>query len=210
MIEIKNVSKSFGKVEVLKNINLKLKPGRIYGLIGRNGSGKTVFLKMLCAFYKPTEGEILFDVINIIKENMYPPDTRALIEKPCFLPDLTGYDNLKILADIQNIISDNEIINWCKKLNIDKELDKKYCHYSLGTKQKLGIVQVLMEDPKIIILDEPLNGIENKTAGIIREILKEEKKNKIIIIASHIREDIINLADEVFEFDDGNIITSKM
>ena len=131
---------------------------------------------------------------------------RALIEKPNFFPELTGYENLRLLAKIQNKIGDKEIYEALKDVNLYDEKDKKYSEYSLGMKQKLGIAQVLMEDPDIMILDEPLNGIENKTAEIIRNILKEEKaKGKIILIASHIKEDIENLADEVYEVDGGRV-----
>lgn len=203
-IDVKNLSKEFNGVKVLDNVNLQFEEGKIYGLIGRNGSGKSVFLKILCNFYAPTYGEVLFDNINIYKENIFPPETRALIEKPSFLPDVTGFDNLKLLASIQNRISDEEILNTLKKLNLIEDKDKKYKNYSLGMKQKLGIAQVLMENPKIIILDEPFNGIENATAKKVRDILKNEAKSgKIIILASHIKEDIEELADVVYEFDCG-------
>lgn len=203
-IDVKNLSKEFNGIKVLDNVNLQFEEGKIYGLIGRNGSGKSVFLKILCNFYAPTYGEVLFDNINIYKENIFPPETRALIEKPSFLPDVTGFDNLKLLASIQNRISDEEILNTLKKLNLIEDKDKKYKNYSLGMKQKLGIAQVLMENPKIIILDEPFNGIENATAKKVRDILKSEAKSgKIIILASHIKEDIEELADVVYEFDCG-------
>ena len=149
---------------------------------------------------------ILQDGRDYTKANEFPKNTRALIEKPKFLPDLTGYENLELLASIQNKIGKKEIEDVMKRLNMEGEKNKKYSKYSLGTKQKLGIAQVLMEDPDIMILDEPLNGIENKTAEIIRNILKEEKaKGKIILIASHIKEDIENLADEVYEVDGGRV-----
>lgn len=120
------------------------------------------------------------------------------------MPDVTGFENLKLLASIQNKISDEEILNTLKKLNLIEDKDKKYKNYSLGMKQKLGIAQFLMENPKIIILDEPFNGIENSTAKKVRDILKSEAKSgKIIILASHIKEDIEELADVVYEFDCG-------
>lgn len=206
IIKVNNVSKKFNQVEVLNDINVTFENGKIYGLIGRNGSGKSVFLKLLCGFYKPTTGEILYDDVNIVKEGLFPKDTRALIEKPNFLPDLSGIDNLKLLASIQNKISEKEIIKTMERVNIIKEKDKKYSKYSLGTKQKLGIAQVLMEDPEVMIFDEPLNGIEKETAQKIRNILKEEKnKGKLIIIASHIKDDIEGLADVIYEFDGGGL-----
>ena len=98
-IEVKNVNKKFGHVTALKDVSVTFETGKIYGLVGRNGSGKSVFLKIVCGFYKPTSGEVLFDGENIMANNKFPPDTRALIEKPCFMPQLTGYENLKLLAD---------------------------------------------------------------------------------------------------------------
>ncbi len=205
-IEVKNVSKEFKKVFVLEKLNMTFESGKIYGLTGRNGSGKSVLLKLLCAFYEPTEGEILFDGENIIKQKKFPPNTRALIEKPSFLPDLTGYENLELLASIQKKIGKEEIETSLRQVNLYEAKDKKYSTYSLGMKQKLGIAQVLMEDPSVMILDEPLNGIEEETALKLREILLEEKKkNKIIIVASHIQEDIDSLADVIYKFDAGHV-----
>ena len=205
-IEIKNVTKKFKSNVVLDNVNLTFESGNIYGLVGRNGSGKSVLLKMICAFYEPTDGEILFDGINVIKNHDFPKDTRALIENPSFLPDLTGYENLKILADIQRKIGKKEIEQALETVNLLSEKDKKYSQYSLGMKQKLGLAQVFMEDPQIMILDEPFNGVENKTAEKLRNyLIEEKKKGKIIIIATHIQEDIKELADYVYEFDAGII-----
>lgn len=206
LIEVKDVSKKFKNIEILNDINITFESGKIYGLIGRNGSGKSVFLKLLCGFYKPNKGEILYDGINIVKNGLFAPSTRAIIEKPTFLPDLTGLENLKLLASIQNQISIDEIEQTLNRVNLSEEKNKKYSKYSLGTKQKLGIAQVLMENPDVMIFDEPLNGIDNDTARNIRKIIKEEKdKGKLIIIASHIKEDIDELADIVYEFDNGHL-----
>ena len=205
-IEVKNLSKQFKGVTILDNVNGTFKEGNIYGLIGRNGSGKSVFLKILCNFYSPTSGEVLYDGINIFKENTFPPDTRALIEKPAFLPDISGFENLKMLASIQQLIGADEILEALEKVNLIEDKDKKYKVYSLGMKQKLGIAQVIMENPKVLILDEPFNGIEDATASKLRKLLKEEaKKGKIVIVASHIKEDIINLANVTYKFDGGNV-----
>ena len=209
-LEIKNLSKTFGDNIVLQDINLTLNGGKIYGFIGRNGSGKSVLLKMICGFYTPTTGKILLNDYDYTSENAFPNNTRALIEKPKFLPDLTGLENLELLASVQNKIGTKEIKEWLEKLNLTKEANKKYCKYSLGTKQKLGIAQVLMENPDLIILDEPFNGVENDTANRIRSLLIEEKKkNKIILIASHIKEDITSLADTVYEIDGGKVLLNQ-
>lgn len=207
---LKDVTKKFGDNVILKNVNLKFESGKIYGFIGRNGSGKSVLLKLICGFYAVTSGEILLDGMNYTEKNSFPEDTRALIEKPNFIPDLTGFENLKLLASIQDKINDDQIKKAMEEVNIPISSDKKYSKYSLGTKQKLGIAQVLMEDPKIIILDEPFNGIENETVKKLRKVLlKEKKKGKIIILATHIKEDIDELADVVYEVDDGIITEIK-
>ena len=205
-IIVKDLSKKFKKVTILENINLKFESGKIYGIVGRNGSGKSVFLKILCSFYKPTTGEILFDNINYNSNNNFPPSVRALIENPTFFPDLTGFENLKLLSSIQNKIGDEEIIKTLDQVNLLSEKDKKYSEYSLGMKQKLGIAQVLMENPDVMIFDELFNGIEEKTVEKIRNILLELKnQNKIIIVTSHIKEDIGVLSDEVYKFDCGRV-----
>lgn len=209
MIEVNNVTKIFDNIKIINDISVKFRKGKIYGFIGRNGSGKTVFLKMICSFYNPTSGEILINGENYNLNGKFPESMRALIENPSFLPDLSGFENLKLLASIQNKISEDEINDSLEQVNLSEHKNKKYKKYSLGMKQKLGIAQVLMENPQILIFDEPFNGIENKTADKIRTHLKEIKKDKIIIIASHIRDDIENLCDDIYEFDDGKIFEYK-
>lgn len=208
-IEVKNVTKKFKKVTVVDNVTITFESGKIYGIVGRNGSGKSVFLKMLCAFYSPTSGEILQDGFNYIENNTFPKSTRALIEGPDFIPDLSGFHNLQLLASIQKKIGDEEINDALKKVNLYEERNKVYSAYSLGMKQKLGIAQVLMEDPQVMILDEPFNGIEETSVNDIKKLIKElNKKDKIIILTSHIKEDIEQLADEVYTFDCG-VLTKK-
>lgn len=205
-IVFSNVTKKFKDITVLKNINLTFNSGKVYVLVGQNGSGKSVFLKMLCGFYRPTSGEILQDGVNYIQDKKFPVDTRCLIEKPQFLPELSGFANLKLLASIQGTIDDEKINETLKLVNLASEKDKRYSNYSLGMKQKLGIAQVLMEDPKVIVLDEPFNGVEKKTTINLREELKRQAKlGKIVIIATHMDADINDLADEVYEFDDCQI-----
>lgn len=209
-IVVKEVSKSFDDAEVLHDINLEFKEGHIYGFVGRNGSGKSVLFKILCGLYFPTTGSVVIDGVDIHKNNIFPNNMRVLIEKPNFLPNLTGLENLKLLASIQNKITEDDIIEILNKLNLKDDMNKLYHKYSLGMKQKLAIGQVLMEDPEIMIFDEPFNGVEEKTVKIIKNILLEEKKKKkIILIASHIKDDIEQLADIVYLMDDGKIKLSK-
>lgn len=205
-IELKNISKKYKNNVILENVNLEFNDGKIYGFVGRNGTGKTVLLKIIAGFINPTSGEVLFDSKILNKDIDIPPSTRCLIERPYFLPYKTGYQNLKLLADILKIVGEYEIIETLKKVNLYEDKDKQYRKYSLGMKQKLGIAQVLMEDPKIIILDEPFNGIEEDTASKLRNVLLEEKnKGKIIILASHIKEDIDILVDTLYQVKDKKI-----
>lgn len=205
-IEVRNISKNFRNNFVLKDVNAFFESGHIYGLSGRNGAGKSVFLKILCGFYKPSSGEILFNNKKYDKDNLHLLNMRALIEKPNFFPELTGYENLRLLAKIQNKIGDKEIYEAMKNVNLYDEKDKKYSEYSLGMKQKLGIAQVLMEDPDIIILDEAFNGIEANSVIKISELLKKKKKEgKLIIISTHIKEDLDNLSDVIYYFDAGEV-----
>lgn len=203
-IKLQNISKKFQNNKVLENVNLEFTNGKIYSFIGRNGSGKSVLFKIISGFYKPSTGKVLFDDLDINKDIKVLPSTRTLIERPSFIPNLSGYQNLKLLASIQNKIGDEEIFDALKKVNLYEEKDKLYHKYSLGMKQKLGLAQVLMENPEVLILDEPFNGIENDSVEKLRNILLEEKKNgKIILIATHIKEDIEILSDEIYRVDNG-------
>ena len=202
-IEIKNVSKKFKNNLVLDKVNLTFTTGHIYGLKGRNGSGKSVFLKILAGLYTPSEGEVLFDNKKFNPKKEYPPNMRALIENPTFFANMTGSENLKLLAKIQGKISDKEILEALELVNLISEKDKKYNKYSLGIKQKLGIAQVFMENPEILILDEVFNGLEENTVLKLKDYLKEIKKEKIIIITSHQKEDLELLCDKIYFFDNG-------
>ena len=209
-IELKNVTKEFDKVEIIKNISLEFETGKIYGLYGRNGSGKSVLMKLICGFLIPTIGKVLINGKDFNAKNEYPDNLRAVIEKPSFFPELTGFENLKLLAKIQNKINDEEIIKALDLVNLIDEKDKKYSKYSLGMKQKLAIAQAIMEDPSILILDEPFNGIEEKSVEKITKFLKEEAKNgKTIIFSTHIKEDLENLADIIYKIDNGTIYENQ-
>lgn len=205
-IIINNVSKKIGNDVILDDINLTFEEGKIYGLVGRNGSGKSMILKTICGFIKPDTGFVLINDNDIYKTCSFPDDTGALLDVPNYIPDLTGLENLQLLAQIQNKIGNDEIIEALKMVNLYESKDKKFKKYSLGMKQKLGIAQALMENPKIIILDEPFNGLEDESCEKIRKLLIDEKnKNKIIIIATHIKEDIESLCDVVYRVDNGKI-----
>ncbi len=206
-IEVKNITKKFKENCIINKISATFESGKVYGLYGRNGSGKSVFLKMIAGLYIPTTGEILYDGIDLNKEDKYPVSLRAFIERPSFFPDLTGYQNLKLLAEIQDKIGDKEIMEALEIVNLIEEKDKKFSKYSLGMKQKLGIAQVIMEDPEVLIFDEPFNGIEKESVNKIMEYLKSQKKEgKCIFISTHILDDLNRLADYIYEMDCGSLI----
>ncbi len=205
MIEIKNVSKTIDKRIVLKNINLKLESGKTYGIVGPNGSGKSMLLRLICGLISPDNGCVLINKEEL-KNNINKYNFGVLIEKPKFLNNLTGFENLEILASINHKITNDDIDQILKSVNLYKEKNQKYRTYSLGMKQKLGIAQALMEDPDIILLDEPFSALDKESSKQIRNILlKLKKQDKLIIIATHSKEDIDTLCDEVLEMEEGNI-----
>lgn len=204
-ILIRNLSKKFKDNLVLDNVNLKFESGNIYGFVGENGSGKSVLLKLICSFYIPSNGEILIDNINYCDNSSFPNNLRAFIDESSFYPEKTGLENLKELAKIQNKINEEKIIEALKIVNLYEEKDKKFYEYSMGMKQKLGIASVIMENPDIMIFDEPFNGVDEKSKEKIIDYLKKIKNKKIIIVSSHIKEDINKLCDQLYYFEKGTI-----
>lgn len=204
-ISIKNLYKTLNGKDVLSNINLELEKGYIYGFYGRNGSGKSMLFRAISGLIKPTSGEILVDN-KVISGNQFPDSMGLIIENVGFWPWLTGFENLKILASIKNKISCNEIRDSIKRVGLEASSKKKYKQYSLGMKQKLGIAQAIMENPELIILDEPTNALDIESIDNIRKILKEEKsRGATILIASHNTEDLDILCDKKFNMMDGKI-----
>lgn len=198
MIKLKNVSKVIKNHTVLDNINLEFKGGNMYLLKGHNGCGKTMLLRMLCGLICPTEGKV---------ETNQDYSYGVLIENPSFMKSETGYYNLKYLASIKKLIGKTEIEEMMKIFNLYDVKDKKVKSYSLGMTQRLGIVQALMENPKVILLDEPFNALDDDNFNITFEYLKKEReKGKIIVIAAHsLEQSQIEEFDQVIEMDNGKI-----
>lgn len=203
-IEVQNAVKRFRDQVVLKNVSISFEKGQIHGIVGRNGSGKTVLFKCICGLMHPEEGVILVNGKRVGRDVDMPEDIGAIIEAPGFLPNYSGYKNLRFLANIRRKIGKEEILNVLKTVGLDPESRKHVGKYSLGMRQRLGIAQAIMEDPKILILDEPMNGLDNAGVQDIRALLLELKaQGKTILLASHNHEDIAALCDTVHEMDGG-------
>lgn len=204
MITLKNVDLTIGKTEILKHINAEFERGKIHGLIGRNGSGKTMLMKCICGFVKPTSGEVFVDGKRIGKNCDFPDNVGIIIETPGFIPYYSGYKNLKLLADLRGKISKDDIKNSMKTVGLDPDLKRHVRKYSLGMRQRLGLAQAIMEDPQLLILDEPMNGLDKEGVMDMRQYLLDLKaQGKTILIASHSAEDINVLCDTVCEMDKG-------
>lgn len=204
MINVSNVSLEIKKTKILKNINISFEKGKIHGLIGRNGSGKTMLMKCICGFIKPTDGEITVNEKRVGKDCDFPNSVGIIIETPGFIPYYSGYKNLKLLADLNKKINGEQVKKSMKQVGLDPDLKRHVRKYSLGMRQRLGLAQAIMEDPDILILDEPMNGLDKDGVADMRNyLLNLKERGKTIIIASHSAEDIEVLCDTVSEMDKG-------
>lgn len=207
MIEIRNVTKQFQEYKALDDVTLTFEKGKIHGVVGRNGSGKTVLFKCICGFFKVDKGEIFIEGKKLGRDIEAPSDVGVIIENPGFLPGYSGYQNLSFLAGLKKKVSRREIKEIMERVGLDAGSNKHVGKYSLGMKQRLGIAQAIMENPSLLILDEPMNGLDNQGVEEVRRILLDLKaEGKTILIASHNREDISVLCDTVVEFDKGKIL----
>ena len=209
-VRLVKVSKSFKKEKVLKSITHTFERGKIHGIMGFNGSGKTVMFKCICGFLKPDEGAIWVQGKQIGKDIDFPQSVGMIIENPGFLPHLSGYANLKRLADIQKKIGPEEIKEAMAKTGLDPFSKKKAGQYSLGMRERLGIAQAIMEDPDLLILDEPFNGLDKRGANEVCGLLDELRaRGKTILIAAHNMPEIEYLCDTISEMDAGRLTQIK-
>ena len=210
IIKINNLSLTIKKTEILKNVTVSFEAGSIHGIIGRNGSGKTMLMKCICGFVKPTEGEIFVDGKRIGKDCDFPKNIGVIIETPGFIPYYSGYKNLKLLADLNRKITKERIEEAMVQVGLDPKLKRHVKKYSLGMRQRLGFAQAIMEDPDLLILDEPMNGLDKEGVEDMRQYLLDFKEQgKTILIASHSAEDIEVLCDTVCEMDKGILTALK-
>lgn len=210
IVEINNLVKTIKSTTILKDITLHIKEPKIVGIVGRNGSGKSMLFKAICGFVIPTQGEVKVFNKTIHKDISFPENTGFLIEHPGFLPQYSAFKNLKILAEVRGVIGDSEIIEALKRVGLDPDDKKLVKKFSLGMKQRLGIAQAIMEKPKLLILDEPTNGLDKDGIKLIHGLLKQiNKEGTTLLVASHNPLDIETLCDEVYEMDDGVLTLIK-
>lgn len=203
-IKVRHIFLEIKKKKILKDIDITFDEGKIHGVIGRNGSGKTVLMKCICGFVKPTEGEVRVRNVVIGKETDFPEDTGVMIETPGFIPYYTGYRNLKLLACLNKKITPKYIQQMMAEVGLDYRLKLPVKKYSLGMRQRLGIAQAIMEQPSVLILDEPFNGLDKDGVRDMREyFLRLKEQGRTIILVSHSVEDIDILCDTVAEMDKG-------
>ncbi len=210
MIKINHVNLTLNNTVILHDIHIAFAAGNIHGLIGRNGSGKTMLMKCICGFVRPTSGTITVAGKQIGKDCDFPKSVGIIIEAPGFIPYYSGYRNLKLLADLNKKIGKDEIRNTMKKVELDPDLKRHVRKYSLGMRQRLGLAQAIMENPDLLILDEPMNGLDKEGVADMRQYLLDLKaQGKTILIASHSAEDIEVLCDTVCEMDKGKLTKIK-
>lgn len=205
-IEVKNGVKCFGEQQVLRDVSIQCASGHIYGIVGHNGSGKTVLFKCICGFMNLDEGEIIIDGTKRSKKGAILTGAGIIIEEPSFLKNASGQRNLDILYRIKHGKDTAHLKNIMEKVGLSPDSKKKVGNYSMGMKQRLAIAQAIMENQEILILDEPMNGLDHKGVEEMRELfLNLKKKGKLILLASHNREDIDILCDEVYEMEMGEL-----
>ena len=204
IISVKNLSKDFGQEQVLKSVSRDFEKGKIHGIVGNNGSGKTVLMKCICGFLIPDSGSITVNGERVGVDVDFPRDMGLIIETPGFLPNMTGVKNLEILASLNKKIGLEEIAAAIRRVGLDPLMKKPVGKYSLGMRQRLGIAQAIMENPSLLILDEPLNGLDKHGVREMRQLIKGLKEQgKTILLASHNQGDIDELCDTVCEMDAG-------
>ena len=206
MLEIINGYKKYKNLEVLSDINLKFEDGKMYAIIGANGSGKSLILKALSGYNKLTSGKVLQNGNEIRKNNNYIEDAGIIIENPVMVNEYTITENLEYLKKMSENNKDIDLDKWYKYFEIEEYKEKRFSELSLGTKQKVALIQAFMHNPKNILLDEPFNALDKKAVVKVKELLLEEKKKgKLIVIVTHINDEILEECDEVIELENGKV-----
>lgn len=209
VVKLENVTKVIKRQTVLNGINLDLTEGKVYGFVGRNASGKTMLFRVICGLVYPTSGRVVVFDKEIFKNGFFPQGIGAMLEQPGFLPQYSGKKNLKLLASIRKLATEEQIESCMKKLGLDPDLRKPVRAYSMGMKQRLGIAQAIMENPKLLVLDEPTNSLDSEGVTIFRNLIMDfREEGKTILLTSHNMQEIEALCDAIFHIDNGSIISS--
>lgn len=206
-IKISHVSKTIKNNPVIKDISMELQSGAVYGFKGINGSGKTMLMRLISGLIRPTQGEISMNGKILGKDISFPNSIGVFLENPAFLDAYSGFNNLKLLASIKSVASDEDIRNTLLRVGLDPDSNKKYKKYSLGMKQRLGIAAAIMEKPEIVILDEPTNSLDEDGVDLVKHIVRNEKeRNALVIVSCHDEGILKGMSDEVFLLEQGRLI----
>lgn len=206
-IKVESLTKIIKGTTVLENISYEFTSGNIYGVVGKNGSGKTMLLRELAGLIHPTTGTVVVDGKQLHYDISFPPNLGLIIEKPEFISYLTGLENLKLLAEVKHTISEKNIRDLMKMFSLDPCSKQSIKKYSLGMKQKIGIIQAIMENPDLLILDEPFNALDEDSVELLRGLLLQyQQEGKLIIITSHHKEDIDSICSHILLLQDGKLI----
>lgn len=206
-VEVKNVSKVLDGNIILDSISCSLEAGKVYGLCGKNGSGKTMLLKAMCGLVRIDEGEIAVGGELLGKGHEFPEDVSALIENPGFIGNYSGMKNLVILSQIRKRIGQETIRTYMDRFQLDPDSGKKVKKYSLGMKQKLGIIAAFMENSRLILLDEPTNALDEESVKVLNEMIHEAGENgSTVVITSHDHEELKSVSDYMFRIESGKIV----
>ncbi len=206
-IRVEAVTKKLSGRVVLKNVNYIFESGNIYGIVGKNGSGKTMLLRTIVGLIKPTEGKIYIDDQQLGSDIDFLPNVGLIIEKPQFLNYLTGLDNLKLLAEIKDIVNEEQIKEYMEMFSLESECKLPMKKYSLGMQQKIGIIQAIMENPDVLVLDEPFNALDEGSVNKVFELLfKYKEEGKLIILTSHHKDDIEKVCNKIVTMCDGEVV----
>ena len=206
-IKISHVSKIIKNNPVIKDISMELQSGAVYGFKGINGSGKTMLMRLISGLIRPSQGEISMNGKILGKDISFPNSIGVFLENPAFLDAYSGFNNLKLLASIKSVASDDDIRNTLLRVGLDPDSNKKYKKYSLGMKQRLGIAAAIMEKPEIVILDEPTNSLDEDGVNLVKHIVRNEKeRGALVVVSCHDEEILKGMSDEVFLLEQGRLI----
>lgn len=206
-IKISHVSKTIKNNPVIKDVSMELQSGAVYGFKGINGSGKTMLMRLISGLIRPSQGEISMNGKILGKDISFPNSIGVFLENPAFLDAYSGFNNLKLLASIKSVASDEDIRNTLLRVGLDPDSNKKYKKYSLGMKQRLGIAAAIMEKPEIVILDEPTNSLDEDGVNLVKHIVRNEKeRGALVVVSCHDEEILKGMSDEVFLLEQGRLI----